>query len=44
MNTAKRLGLLGTAITLALAVIGLTPTVLAQSQSSDATLSAYPKN
>ncbi len=40
MTIARRLGLLGTAITLAVAVIGLTPTVLAQSQSSDATLSA----
>ena len=42
MATARRIGLLGTVTTLgvALAVIGLTPTVLAQSQSSDATLSA----
>ena len=41
MTIARRLGLLGTAIMfgVALAAIGLTPTVLAQSQSSDATLS-----
>ena len=44
MSTALRLGFGRTVITLgvalALAVTGLTPTVLAQSQSSDATLSA----
>ena len=44
MATARRLGLLGTVtmlgVALALAMIGLTPTALAQSQSSDATLSA----
>ena len=45
MNAAQRLGLRGTVITLGVALalaavlIGLTPTVLAQSQSNDATLS-----
>ena len=45
MNTAKRLGSFGTAIMfgVALAVIGLTPTVLAQSQSSDAELGGRPE-
>ncbi len=45
MTIARRLGFLGTAIMfgVALAVIGLTPTVLAQSQSSDAELSGWPE-
>ena len=45
MNTAQRLGLRGTVITVGVALalvavlVGLTPTVLAQSQSNDASLS-----
>ena len=46
MNAGKQLGLretvitLGVALALATVLIGLTPTVLAQSQSNDATLDA----
>ena len=43
MSTAQRLGIRGTVITvevvMALAVIGLVPAAMAQSQSNDATLS-----
>ena len=50
MNAAQRLGLretvitLGVALVLAAVLIGLTPTVLAQSQSNDATLSGLTLN